>query len=85
MTTTTLEINGERLWDSLMELARIGATPKGGNCRLALTELDGEARDLLCNWMTDIGMTVTVDQVGNIFGRRAGRNPDLPHRYRQSH
>lgn len=72
----TLEVSSERLYDSLMELAKIGATPKGGNCRLALTELDGQGRDLVTGWMKDAGMTVTVDQVGNIFGRRAGRNPD---------
>ena len=42
-----LKVNGERLWQSLMEMAEIGATPKGGVCRLALTELDRQARDLL--------------------------------------
>lgn len=78
MTVSTLQVNGDRLWDALMELAKIGATPKGGNCRLALTELDGQGRDLLCRWMKEIGMTIKVDQVGNIFGRRAGLNPDLP-------
>ena len=75
---TSLNINGERLWQSLMELAKIGATPKGGNCRLALTALDGQARDMVCGWMREAGMTITVDQVGNIFGRRPGRNPNLP-------
>lgn len=75
---TQLNINGTRLWDSLMELAKIGATAKGGNCRLALTELDGQARDLVTGWMQDAGLQVTVDQVGNIFGRRPGRNPDMP-------
>ncbi|WP_332607346.1 Zn-dependent hydrolase [Achromobacter sp. ESBL13] len=78
MTTSTLSINGQRLWQSLMDLARIGATPKGGNCRLALTALDGQGRDLVTGWMRDAGMTVRVDQVGNIFARRAGRNNDLP-------
>jgi len=61
-----------------MTLARIGATPKGGNCRLALTELDGQGRDLVVGWMKAAGLTVTVDQIGNIFGRRAGKNNDLP-------
>ena len=78
MTTSSLSINGQRLWQSLMDLARIGATPKGGNCRLALTALDGQGRDLVTGWMRDAGMTVRVDQVGNIFARRAGRNNDLP-------
>ncbi|OZI74355.1 Zn-dependent hydrolase [Bordetella genomosp. 12] len=67
-----ISINGERLWQSLMELARIGATEKGGNCRLALTELDGQGRDLVVGWMREAGLEVTVDQVGNIFGRRPG-------------
>src|SRR5699024_10725263 len=74
----TLSINGERLWQSLMDLAKIGATPKGGNCRLALTPLDGEARDVVGSWMKDAGLSITVDQIGNIIGRRPGRNPDLP-------
>ena len=73
-----LRINGDRLWASLMELAQIGATPKGGNCRLALTALDGQGRDLVTGWMREAGMSVRVDQVGNIFARRAGRNNDLP-------
>lgn len=76
--TTTPGINGQRLWQSLMDLATIGATPKGGNARLALTALDGEGRDLVTGWMRDAGLSVTVDQVGNIFGRRAGRNNALP-------
>ncbi|AOZ08499.1 Zn-dependent hydrolase [Cupriavidus malaysiensis] len=74
----TLNINGERLWQALMDLAAIGATPKGGNARLALTALDGQGRDLLVRWMREAGLAVTVDQVGNIFGRRAGRNDALP-------
>ncbi|MBV7486157.1 Zn-dependent hydrolase [Bordetella sp. BOR01] len=78
MTTPTISIDGQRLWQSLMDLARIGATPKGGNCRLALTALDGQGRDLVAGWMRDAGLSVRVDQVGNIFGRRAGRNDALP-------
>ncbi|MBB1596269.1 Zn-dependent hydrolase [Achromobacter sp. UMC46] len=77
MTSSSLSIDGKRLWQSLMDLAQIGATPKGGNCRLALTALDGQGRDLVTGWMRDAGMTVRVDQVGNIFARRAGRNNDL--------
>jgi N-carbamoyl-L-amino-acid hydrolase len=45
-----LQVNGERLWASLMELAQIGATPKGGVCRLAASDLDGEARRLFIRW-----------------------------------
>jgi beta-ureidopropionase / N-carbamoyl-L-amino-acid hydrolase len=73
-----LTINGKRLWDSLMELAKIGATPKGGVCRLALTELDKQGRDLVVRWAKEAGMAVTVDKIGNIFMRRAGKNNALP-------
>src|SRR5690606_23133387 len=72
-----LNVNGKRLWQSLMDLASVGATPAGGNCRLALTTLDGEARDLVVKWMKEAGLEVRVDQIGNIFGRRSGRNPSL--------
>ncbi|MGM0559643.1 MAG: Zn-dependent hydrolase [Pseudomonadota bacterium] len=73
-----LRINGDRLWDSLMEMAKIGATEKGGVCRLALTDLDRESRDLFVKWCKDAGCTVEVDAIGNIFARRPGRNNDLP-------
>jgi N-carbamoyl-L-amino-acid hydrolase len=72
------KINGERLWNSLMELARIGATPKGGVCRLALTDLDRQARDLFVRWCKEAGCTITIDRVGNIFARRPGRDNSLP-------
>jgi N-carbamoyl-L-amino-acid hydrolase len=61
-----------------MELARIGATPKGGVCRLALTDLDRQGRDLVVGWAKAAGLTITVDKIGNVFMRRAGRNPALP-------
>ena len=73
-----LTVNGERLWASLMELARIGATAKGGVCRLAASDLDGEARRLFIRWCEEAGCTVSVDRIGNIFARRPGRNPALP-------
>src|SRR3546814_13443113 len=78
MTTSTISIDGRRLWQSLMDLAQIGATPKGGNCRLALTALDGQGRDLVVGWMKEAGLSVRVDQVGNIFARRAGRDDARP-------
>jgi beta-ureidopropionase / N-carbamoyl-L-amino-acid hydrolase len=78
MNPSSLRINGQRLWDSLMELARIGATPKGGVCRLALTELDRQGRDLVTGWGRAAGLTVTVDRIGNVFMRRPGRNNALP-------
>ena len=74
----SLRVNKDRLWQSLMDLARIGPTQKGGSCRLALSELDGQGRDLVVGWMKDAGLDIKVDQIGNIFGRRAGRNPSLP-------
>ncbi len=70
-------INGERLWASLMEMARIGATPKGGVCRLALTDLDRDGRDLFVRWCREAGCTVKIDRMGNIFARRPGRNNAL--------
>src|SRR5690606_38141138 len=72
-----LRINGERLWDSLMELAQIGATPKGGVCRLTLTDLDKQGRDLVTRWAREAGMSVTIDKIGNGFMRRSGRNNSL--------
>ena len=73
-----LRVNGDRLWDSLMELAQIGATPKGGVCRLTLTDLDKQGRDLVTRWAKEAGMTVTIDKIGNGFMRRSGRNNSLP-------
>ncbi|MSQ75164.1 MAG: Zn-dependent hydrolase [Rhodoferax sp.] len=73
-----LRINGERLWASLMELAQIGATPKGGVCRLTLTDLDKQGRDLVTRWAREAGMSVTIDKIGNGFMRRPGRNNSLP-------
>jgi N-carbamoyl-L-amino-acid hydrolase len=69
-------INRERLWQSLMDLAQLGATAKGGVCRLALTDLDRQARDLFVRWCEEAGCTVSIDGIGNIFARRAGRNPE---------
>lgn len=66
-------VNGERLWDSLMEMAQIGGTPKGGVSRLALTDEDRRGRDLFVAWCTAAGCSMRVDAMGNIFARRAGR------------
>jgi len=76
MTATNLpRIDGARLWDSLMALARIGATDKGGVRRLALTDEDRAGRDLVTGWCREAGLTVTVDRIGNIFARRDGTDP----------
>ncbi|WP_060507889.1 Zn-dependent hydrolase [Pseudomonas sp. NBRC 111124] len=76
--STERHVDSTRLWQSLMDLARLGATPKGGVCRLALTDLDRQARDLFVQWTEAAGCTVSIDAVGNIFARRPGRNPKLP-------
>jgi len=76
--STALRIDAGRLWSSLMALARIGATEKGGVCRLALTDADREGRDLVVGWAREAGLAVKVDAIGNVFMRRAGRNPALP-------
>ena len=73
-----LRIDGARLWDSLMQLAQIGATPKGGVCRLTLTDLDKQGRDLVLGWAREAGMAITIDKIGNGFMRRPGRNNSLP-------
>ncbi|NMM81078.1 Zn-dependent hydrolase [Acidovorax sp. SRB_14] len=75
---TETKVNGARLWQSLMDLARIGATPKGGVCRLALTALDGQGRDLFVQWAREAGCTIRVDAIGNIFARRSGRDDSRP-------
>ncbi|MEZ5843223.1 MAG: Zn-dependent hydrolase [Hyphomicrobiaceae bacterium] len=72
-----LRINGDRLWASLMEMARIGATPKGGVNRLTLTDLDRESRQLFRSWCEAAGMTVAVDRMGSMFARRAGADERL--------
>ena len=59
-----LAINSERLWDSLMTLAEIGATDKGGVCRLALTDLDRQGRELFVRWTRDAGCSVRVARTG---------------------
>jgi N-carbamoyl-L-amino-acid hydrolase len=71
-----LKVNGDRLWSTLMEMAQVGGTPIGGVRRLALTEEDAAGRTLFAKWCIEAGMTLSVDRVGNLFARRAGRLPD---------
>jgi len=73
-----LQIDAQRLWDTLMETAKIGATAKGGICRLTLTDLDRQVRDWLKAQCEALGCAVSVDEVGNMFARRPGKNPQLP-------
>ena len=67
-----MRIDRKRLESTIEELGRIGATERGGLTRLALTDEDRRGRDLLVGWMRQAGLRVTVDQMGNIFGERAG-------------
>jgi N-carbamoyl-L-amino-acid hydrolase len=78
MASGNLRINEERLWDSLMEMARIGATPKGGVRRIALSAEDMAARALFARWCEAVGCTLRRDAAGNIFARREGRDPSRP-------
>ena len=73
-----LQIDGQRLWDTLMHTAQIGATPKGGICRLTLTDLDRQVRDWFKAQCEALGCAVAVDEVGTMFARRPGKNPNLP-------
>ena len=75
MSGTNQRIDGVRLWDNLMEMAQIGATPKGGVRRLTLSDEDRRGRDLFGSWCRELGLSVRVDEVGNTFARRPGRDP----------
>ncbi|PZW48761.1 N-carbamoyl-L-amino-acid hydrolase [Humitalea rosea] len=75
MSGTNRKIDAQRLWDSLMAMAEIGATPKGGVKRLTLTEVDRQGRDRFAGWCAELGLTLRVDSIGNMFARRAGRDP----------
>lgn len=73
VSTQNLKIDPERLWDDLMETAKIGGTAKGGICRLTLTDLDAKVRAWFKNQTEALGCSVTVDDMGNMFARRAGQ------------
>ena len=73
-----LRVNGKRLQSTLEEMAKIGATPRGGVQRLTLTDEDKQARDFFVNWLKELNLEITIDEMGNIFGRRPGKNNDLP-------
>lgn len=73
---TELRVDGDRLWASLTEMARHGATPAGGVCRLTGSDEDGAGRRLFVEWCEAIGCTVAVDVFGNVFARREGTDPD---------
>ncbi len=72
-----LRVNGKRLQSALEQMAKIGATPGGGVQRLTLSDEDKTARDLFVNWLKELDLEITIDEMGNIFGRRPGKNNDL--------
>lgn len=83
--TGNLRINGDRLWDSLMEMAKIGPGLRGGNNRQTLTDEDAEGRRLFQSWCEKAGLTMGVDTMGNMFFRREGTDPDALPVYVGSH
>ena len=80
-----LRINGDRLWDSIHEMAKIGPGIAGGSNRQTLTDEDGEGRKLFQSWCEDAGCTMSVDQMGTMFMRREGTDPDALPVYVGSH
>ncbi len=80
-----LKINGDRLWDSLMEMAKIGPGIAGGNNRQTLTDEDGEGRKLFQKWCEQAGLSMGVDKMGNMFMRREGTDPNALPVYVGSH
>ena len=80
-----MKINGERLWDSLMEMAQIGPGVAGGNNRQAVTDEDGEGRHLFQKWCIDAGGSMGVDEMGTMFARFEGTDPDAVPVYVGSH
>ncbi|MEH6727686.1 MAG: M20/M25/M40 family metallo-hydrolase, partial [Hyphomicrobiales bacterium] len=80
-----LKINGDRLWDMLMEMAKIGPGIADGNNRQTVTDEDGEGRILFHKWCIEAGLTMGLDQMGNMFMRREGTDPDALPVYVGSH
>lgn len=87
MTTpkSNLRINSDRLWDSLMEMAKIGPGIAGGNNRQTLTDADSDARHLFQKWCLEIGCSMGIDRMGNMFARYEGTDPDALPVYVGSH
>ena len=77
MNLNALRVNGKRLQSTLEQMAEIGATPGGGVQRLTLSDEDQKARDLFMKWLKELDLQITIDEMGNIFGRSSGKNNDL--------
>ena len=72
-----IQLDSARLWSDLMTMASIGALPRGGCDRLALTDADAAGRHLFAHWCREAGLTLTIDAIGNMFARREGSEPGL--------
>ena len=77
MNLKNLRVNGKRLQSTLEQMGKIGATPGGGVQRLTLSDEDQQARDLFVKWLKEIDCEIIIDEMGNIFGRRPGRDNSL--------
>ncbi len=80
-----LAVDTNRLWDSLMEMAKVGPGIAGGNNRRTLTDEDAEGRSLFRRWCEEAGMSVGVDRMGTMFATRPGSDPDALPVYMGSH
>lgn len=78
MNEASARVDEERLWARLMDMATIGATPKGGVNRAALSAEDNRARRQLADWSAELGFETAIDAIGNLYVRRAGTNAGLP-------
>lgn len=83
--TSNMRINSERLWDSLMEMAKIGPGIAGGNNRQTLTDEDAVGRRLFQTWCDEAGLSMGVDKMGTMFARREGTDPGALPVYVGSH
>ena len=80
-----LKINGERLWESIMEMAKIGPGVAGGNNRQTLTDEDAAGRALFQQWCDDANLSMGIDKMGTMFARREGTDPSALPVYVGSH
>lgn len=85
VSAANMKIDGDRLWDSLMQMAKVGPGIAGGNNRQTLTDADAEGRRLFQSWCEDAGMTMGLDRMGNMFMHHEGTEPDLNPVYIGSH
>lgn len=85
ISAANMKTDRDRLWVSLMEMARIGPGISGGNNRQSLTDADAGGRRLFQSWCEDAGMSMGVDRMGNMFMRHEGVEPDLNPVYIGSH